>query len=77
MSSNDELPAGRKAITTKIIDHKERTKLAPWLAQKIDQGEKIFVVAPLIEESENFDLANVTEVFEATKELLPDYAHKI
>ena len=30
----DELPAGRKAITTKIIDHKEWIKLAPWLRQK-------------------------------------------
>jgi ATP-dependent DNA helicase RecG len=33
----DELPAGRKAITTKIIDHKERIKLAPWLRQKINE----------------------------------------
>lgn len=33
----DELPAGRKAITTKIIDHKEWIKLAPWLKHKIEE----------------------------------------
>ena len=73
----DELPAGRKAITTKIIDHKEWIKLAPWLRQKINEWQKIFVVAPLIEESETMELANVTEVFQATRELLPDYESQI
>ena len=33
----DELPASRKAITTKIIDHKEWIKIAPWLRQKINE----------------------------------------
>lgn len=73
----DELPTGRKAITTKIIDHKEWIKLAPWLRQKINEWQKIFVVAPLIEESETMELANVTEVFQATRELLPDYDGQI
>ena len=73
----DELPAGRKAITTKIIDHKEWIKIAPWLRQKINEWQKIFVVAPLIEESETMELANVTEVFQATRELLPDYESQI
>jgi len=73
----DELPAGRKAITTKIIDHKEWIKIAPWLRQKINEWQKIFVVAPLIEESETMELANVTEVFQATRELLPDYDGQI
>ena len=77
MSVIDELPAGRKPINTKIIDHKEWIKLAPWLIHKINEGQKIFIVAPLIEESEKMELANVTEVFEATKELLPDYASQI
>ncbi len=73
----DELPAGRKAITTKIIDHKEWIKIAPWLRQKINEWQKIFVVAPLIEESEKMELANVTEVYQATCELLPDYTSQI
>ena len=73
----DELPAGRKPITTKIIDHKERLKLTPWLIHKINEGQKIFIVAPLIEESEKMELANVTEVFQATKELLPDLVDEI
>lgn len=73
----DELPAGRKPITTKIIDHNERLKLAPWLRQKLQENQKIFVVAPLIEESEKLDLANVMDIFEETKSILPDYSEEI
>lgn len=73
----DEMPAGRRPITTKIIDQKERKKLAPWLKHKINEGQKIFVVAPLIEESDTLELANVEEIYQETQDLLPEYQSKI
>lgn len=73
----DEMPAGRRSITTKIIDQKERKKLAPWLKHKINEGQKIFVVAPLIEESDTLELANVEEIYQETQDLLPEYQSKI
>ena len=51
----DELPAGRKAIHTKIVTERDWKKLAPWIEQKVNDGQKVFVVAPLIEESEKLD----------------------
>lgn len=51
----DELPAGRIPIDTKVISESEYLKLKPWILQKIEQGQRVFVVTPLIEESEKMD----------------------
>ncbi|GHV21246.1 hypothetical protein FACS189428_1340 [Clostridia bacterium] len=51
----DELPAGRVPIDTKVISEHEYLKLKPWILQKIEQGQKVFVVTPLIEDSEKMD----------------------
>lgn len=51
----DELPAGRVPIDTKVISESEYLKLKPWVLQKIGLGQKVFVVTPLIEDSEKMD----------------------
>ncbi|HCB51076.1 TPA: hypothetical protein DEP21_00550 [Patescibacteria group bacterium] len=61
----DELPSGRKPITTKIISETEYQKLKPRILTKINQGQKIFIVTPLIEESEKME-----EVKAATEEYM-------
>lgn len=55
VSAIDEMPAGRKPIITKIISESERHKLKPWILTKIGQGQRVFVITPLIEESEFLD----------------------
>jgi ATP-dependent DNA helicase RecG len=55
VSAIDEMPAGRKPIITKIISESERHKLKPWILTKISQGQRVFVITPLIEESEFLD----------------------
>lgn len=55
VSSIDEMPAGRKPIITKIMTNAERKKLKPWVMTKILQGQKVFIITPLIEESEKLD----------------------
>ena len=51
----DEMPSGRKPIITKILDETEFLKLKPWILTKIWQGQKVFLITPLIEESEVLD----------------------
>jgi ATP-dependent DNA helicase RecG len=51
----DELPAGRVPIDTKVISENEYLKLKPRILQKIAQGQRVFVVVPLIEDSEKLD----------------------
>ena len=52
VSTIDEMPPGRKPIHTKIISESEFHKLKPRILTKIEQGQKIFIISPLIEESE-------------------------
>jgi len=51
----DQLPSGRLPIQTKIISTNEETKLKPRILDKINKNQKIFIVTPLIEDSENLD----------------------
>lgn len=52
VSTINEMPVWRKPITTKIISQEEFIKLKPRLLTKIQQWQKVFLVTPLIEESE-------------------------
>lgn len=51
----DQMPAGRKPIITKVVTKKERKKLKGWIIDRITKGQSVFVVVPLIEESEQLD----------------------
>ncbi len=69
----DEMPVGRKPIQTKIISEKEYIKLKPWILQKIEKWQKVFIVTPLIEESEKMEeLKAATVEFEEVKSLYPE-----
>lgn len=59
----DELPKWRQAISTKIISENEYNKLKPRILSKTNEGQKVFVVTPLVEESEKLE-----EVKAATSE---------
>lgn len=74
----DEIPAGRKTIQTKIINEKEYEKLKHWILAKIQQQQKVFIVTPLIEESEKMDeLKSATSEYEAVKQLFPEITDRI
>ncbi len=51
----DELPAGRKPISTKITTPNDYPKIIPWIYDKVCQGQKVFVVVSLIQESDQMD----------------------
>lgn len=74
----DEMPVGRKPIFTKIISEKEYIKLKLRILSKINEWQKVFVVTPLIEESEKMEeLKAAMTQFEEIKELFPELKWKI
>lgn len=74
----DEMPAGRKPIQTKIVSNTEAKKLKPRVLTKIDQGQKVFIVTPLIDESEHLeDTASVLAEREETQAIYPELIGKI
>lgn len=69
----DELPPGRKPIQTFHYYENKRQALNGFIFKQIQAGRQIYVVYPLIEESEKMDLQNVNEGYEYFREFFPDF----
>lgn len=71
----DEMPPGRKPVRTELRYEKNRLRVYQFVENEIKKGRQVYIVYPLIEESEKLDLASLTEGFEAVKRRfpLPDY----
>ena len=69
----DELPPGRKPIKTLHLYSAKRTNLYVSVRKQLQEGRQVYIVYPLIEESEKMDLKNLSAGFEYTKEIFPDY----
>jgi len=71
----DELPPGRKPVQTMLIGQSKRRALYKFMRDEIAKGRQVFVVYPLIFESEKMDLKNLEEGYEDIVKAfpLPDY----
>jgi ATP-dependent DNA helicase RecG len=70
----DELPAGRKPVKTKILFEDEREKLVDFLKKELSQGNRVYIVYPLIEESEKLELKAATEMHHYWSRKLSPYS---
>lgn len=68
-----DLPPGRKEIVTRVQRESEREKLHRFLTEQLEDGGQVYVVYPLIEESEAMDLKNATEGFDQLRVEFPGY----
>jgi len=73
VSALDELPPGRKPVKTLHIYSERRKNLYQSVRNQLQQGRQVYIVYPLIEESEKIDLKNLSDGFETTKEIFPEY----
>lgn len=64
----DELPPGRKPIKTHWRSDKKRSEIYKFTKEKIEEGAQVYIVFPLIEESERIDLKAAIENYENLKE---------
>lgn len=69
----DELPPGRKPVKTIHIYSARRNRLYDSVRRQLQEGRQVYIVYPLIEESETVDLKNLTAGFETTREIFPEY----
>jgi ATP-dependent DNA helicase RecG len=76
LSVIDELPPGRKAIKTYHFYESGHEKVYNFMRQQIAAGRQIYVVYPLIEESEMLDLKNLQDGFDHLKQVFtsPQYS---
>lgn len=69
----DELPPGRKPIQTLHKYDNQTTSLYAGIRQQVNLGRQVYIVYPLIEESEKTDLKNLEEGYAALTEIFPEY----
>ena len=71
----DEMPPGRKPVQTMCIGQNRKPAMYKFMREEIAKGRQIFVVYPLIFESEKMDLKNLEQGYEEIVSAfpLPDY----
>ena len=73
----DELPPGRKAIKTIHRYENKQLEVEEFMKQEIANGRQIYVVYPLIKESEKLDMKSLEEGFAILKERFPEPQYQI
>ena len=69
----DELPPGRKPIQTLHKFDTQLTSLYQSIRRQINLGRQVYIVFPLIKESEKSDLKNLEEGYETLKQAFPEF----
>ena len=69
----DELPPGRKPVVTQHVFDRSLPSLYDGIRQQIHQGRQVYIVFPLIEESEKIDLKNLEDGFQVLTQVFPEF----
>ena len=69
----DELPPGRKPVQTQHVFDTQLPRLYESIRRQVGMGRQVYVVFPLIEESEKIDLKNLEDGFEVLREVFPEF----
>lgn len=70
----DELPPGRKPIVTQHFYDNRMTSLYDGIRKQINRGRQVYIVFPLIEESEKMDLKNLEDGYEVFRQVFPEFS---
>ena len=74
VSVRDELPPGRKPVVTIHKYEKQTTSLYEGIRKQVAEGRQVYIVFPLIKESEKMDLQNLEDGYQALKEVFPNFS---
>ena len=77
ISTINELPKGRKPIKTTHKYDSHRLEVNGFLKKQIEAGRQVYVVYPLIEESEKLDLKHLMDGYESIARAFPEIAISI
>ena len=69
----DELPPGRKPVVTEHVFDRSLPSLYDSIRNQIHQGRQVYIVFPLIEESEKIDLKNLEDGFATLTQVFPEF----
>jgi len=64
LSVIDEMPPGRGRVRTRVTDESKRERVYEFLAEEMDAGRQVYLVLPVIDESEKADLRAATATYD-------------
>jgi len=74
LSVIDQLPPGRKPVKTYWVRGQARSQVYRLMQEKIEEGRQVYIICPLVEESEKVDLASATELAQELRhKVFPQY----
>jgi ATP-dependent DNA helicase RecG len=73
----DELPPGRKSIKTVHFTDADRIRVFGFMKEEIAKGRQVYVVYPLIQESEKMDYKDLMDGYESISRALPLPQYKV
>ncbi|MEK7528354.1 MAG: ATP-dependent DNA helicase RecG [Patescibacteria group bacterium] len=74
LSIIDEMPPGRQEIITRVVPESKRIDAYRWVEDQIQKGRQVFVICPLINDSEVLEVKAATEEFDRLKsEIFPQF----
>jgi ATP-dependent DNA helicase RecG len=73
----DELPPGRKPIKTIHITDSKRMRMHGFLREQIAEGRQVYIVYPLIKESEKMDYKDLTDGYESIVRAFPPPKYQV
>jgi ATP-dependent DNA helicase RecG len=60
----DEMPEGRQVIITRIVPENKRNDAYRWIEDQVKKGRQVYIICPLIDESDKIEVKAVTEEYE-------------
>ena len=66
----DQMPPGRTPIETKVVGEDQRQEVKRLIAREVKAGHQVYVVYPLVEESEKMDLKDATRRYEYLRDVV-------
>ena len=69
----DELPPGRKTVKTYAVGENMRARITAFIGKNVKNGTQVYVVCPLVEETEKSDLENAENLSKKLQQTFPDF----
>lgn len=69
----DELPPGRKPVSTYAVGEDKRRSVYDFLQKQVSSGSQAYVVCPLVEESDKTDLEDAENIHKALSAIFPEF----
>lgn len=69
----DQMPSNRLPIKNCVVDESYRPRAYKFMEKQIEQGRQVYIICPMVEESENMEAENVIDYSKALEAIMPKH----